>query len=174
MRWTVKIVWTRRLVGYIEVSSECLFALKSTKLTVAVKGKRYRSTGYSAFILGLCNFLTPGIWDAVNSLGGGGEENPYLVIAANALTFGLMVISVILAVLKHELSALNGHSLWESWDLHLTQQGCTRTTDLVKNGWSSWVRHFAAISGNLLDGRSSNCAFVSWPRQPRTLLGILA
>lgn len=55
--------------------------------------KWYRSTFYNAVILGLCNFLAPGIWGAMNSLGGGGEEKPYLVNAANALTFGLMVVS---------------------------------------------------------------------------------
>jgi MFS family permease len=32
----------------------------------------------------------------MNSLGGGGEEKPYLVNAANALTFGLMVVSCFL------------------------------------------------------------------------------
>jgi MFS family permease len=55
--------------------------------------KWYRSTFFNALVLGLCNFLAPGIWGAMNSLGGGGEEKPYLVNAANALTFGLMVIS---------------------------------------------------------------------------------
>ncbi|RMZ83878.1 hypothetical protein DV737_g1518, partial [Chaetothyriales sp. CBS 132003] len=53
----------------------------------------YRSTFYNATILGLCNFSAPGIWGAMNSLGAGGEEKPYLVNAANALTFCLMVIS---------------------------------------------------------------------------------
>ncbi|GAD93853.1 DUF895 domain membrane protein [Paecilomyces variotii No. 5] len=57
------------------------------------KVKWYRSTFYNAFILGLCNFLAPGIWGAMNSLGGGGDETPYLVNAANALTFCLMVLS---------------------------------------------------------------------------------
>lgn len=33
----------------------------------------------------------------MNSLGGGGEEEPYLVNAANALTFGLMVVSCFLS-----------------------------------------------------------------------------
>lgn len=33
----------------------------------------------------------------MNSLGGGGEEKPYLVNAANALTFGLMVVSCFLS-----------------------------------------------------------------------------
>ncbi|CAK49032.1 uncharacterized protein An09g01110 [Aspergillus niger] len=55
--------------------------------------KWYRSTTYNALVLGLCNFLAPGIWTAMNSLGGGGSESPYLVDAANALTFGLMVFS---------------------------------------------------------------------------------
>ncbi|KAJ5604625.1 Major facilitator superfamily domain general substrate transporter [Penicillium lagena] len=59
--------------------------------------KWYRSTFYNALILGLCNFLAPGIWGAMNSLGGGGEEKPYLVNAANALTFGLMVVSCFLS-----------------------------------------------------------------------------
>lgn len=55
--------------------------------------KWYRSTFYNATILGLCNFAAPGIWGAMNSLGAGGEEKPYLVNGANALTFCLMVIS---------------------------------------------------------------------------------
>ncbi|CAI7605985.1 hypothetical protein N7533_012385 [Penicillium manginii] len=61
------------------------------------KVKWYRSTFYNALILGICNFLAPGIWGAMNSLGGGGEEKPYLVNAANALTFGLMVVSCFLS-----------------------------------------------------------------------------
>ncbi|KIN01154.1 hypothetical protein OIDMADRAFT_54290 [Oidiodendron maius Zn] len=57
------------------------------------KPKWYRSTFYNALILGICNFLAPGIWGAMNSLGAGGEEKPYLVNGANALTFCLMVVS---------------------------------------------------------------------------------
>ncbi|KAJ5666832.1 hypothetical protein N7462_011241 [Penicillium macrosclerotiorum] len=59
--------------------------------------KWYRSTFYNALVLGICNFLAPGIWGAMNSLGGGGEEKPYLVNAANALTFCLMVVSCFLS-----------------------------------------------------------------------------
>ncbi|KAL4782875.1 major facilitator superfamily domain-containing protein [Aspergillus varians] len=55
--------------------------------------KWYRSTFYNALILGLCNFLAPGIWGAMNSLGGGGAAKPYVVNTANALTFCLMVLS---------------------------------------------------------------------------------
>jgi len=59
--------------------------------------KWYRSTFYNAIILGLCNFCAPGIWGAMNSLGGGGEESPWLVDAANALTFCLMVLTCALS-----------------------------------------------------------------------------
>lgn len=44
-------------------------------------------------ILGLCNLAAPGIWGAMNSLGAGGAQEPYLVNTANALTFCLMVVS---------------------------------------------------------------------------------
>lgn len=54
--------------------------------TNARAAKWHRSTFYNAIILGLCNFLAPGIWGAMNSLGAGGEEKPYLVNGANALT----------------------------------------------------------------------------------------
>lgn len=59
--------------------------------------KWYRSTYYNAIILGICNFCAPGIWGAMNSLGGGGEESPWLVDAANALTFCLMVLTCALS-----------------------------------------------------------------------------
>ncbi|KAK7059027.1 hypothetical protein VNI00_001651 [Paramarasmius palmivorus] len=50
---------------------------------------------YNALILGICNLLAPGIWGAMNSLGAGGAQKPYLVNTANALTFCLMVLSCI-------------------------------------------------------------------------------
>lgn len=53
----------------------------------------YRSTFWNAFVLGICNFLAPGIWGAMNSLGGGGQQSPTLVNTANALTFCLMVLT---------------------------------------------------------------------------------
>ncbi|RDW85259.1 putative DUF895 membrane protein-2 [Coleophoma cylindrospora] len=67
------------------------------------KPKWNHSTFYNALILGICNFLAPGIWGAMNSLGAGGEEKPYLVNGANALTFCLMVVSCIFSsvIVKH-------------------------------------------------------------------------
>ncbi|KAI1370441.1 MFS general substrate transporter [Hypoxylon crocopeplum] len=55
--------------------------------------KWYRSVFYNATILGLCSFAAPGLWGAMNSLGAGGAQSPYLVNTGNALTFCLMVIS---------------------------------------------------------------------------------
>ncbi|KAJ5099398.1 major facilitator superfamily domain-containing protein, partial [Penicillium argentinense] len=52
----------------------------------------YRTTLYNAFIIGGVGFMAPGLWNAMNSLGAGGAETPYLVNAANALVFGLMGI----------------------------------------------------------------------------------
>ncbi|KAI5859408.1 MFS general substrate transporter [Durotheca rogersii] len=58
-----------------------------------VEVKWYRSVLYNATILGLCSFAAPGLWGAMNSLGAGGSQSPYLVNTGNALTFCLMVVS---------------------------------------------------------------------------------
>lgn len=41
-------------------------------------GKRswYRSTFTQMTILGICSFLAPGLWGAMNSLGAGGQSSP--------------------------------------------------------------------------------------------------
>ncbi len=49
----------------------------------------YRGTLFNAFVIGAVGFLAPGLWNAMSSLGAGGEESPFLVNAANALVFGL-------------------------------------------------------------------------------------
>ncbi|KAH8597503.1 cytochrome c oxidase subunit 1 [Bisporella sp. PMI_857] len=55
--------------------------------------KWYRTPFFNATILGICSFAAPGLWGAMNSLGAGGAQRPYLVNTANALTFCLMIIS---------------------------------------------------------------------------------
>lgn len=50
----------------------------------------YRTTLFNAFVIGGVGFVAPGLWNALNSLGAGGGQSPYLVNAANALVFGLM------------------------------------------------------------------------------------
>ncbi|KAJ5649952.1 uncharacterized protein N7484_003675 [Penicillium longicatenatum] len=52
----------------------------------------YRTTLFNAFVIGGVGFLAPGLWNAMNSLGAGGAESPFLINAANALVFGLMGI----------------------------------------------------------------------------------
>ncbi|KAF2167318.1 hypothetical protein M409DRAFT_54484 [Zasmidium cellare ATCC 36951] len=54
------------------------------------KRQWYRTTLFNAFVIGGVGFTAPGLWNAMNSLGAGGQESPELVNAANALVFGLM------------------------------------------------------------------------------------
>ncbi|KAM3480529.1 hypothetical protein MY5147_001136 [Beauveria neobassiana] len=73
--------------------------------------KWYRSTFFNITILGLCNFAAPGIWGAMNSLGAGGAQKPYLVNTANALTFCLMVVSSLL-ILGASLCGISAGVFW--------------------------------------------------------------
>ncbi|KAM3441241.1 hypothetical protein MY4824_001692 [Beauveria thailandica] len=70
--------------------------------------KWYRSTLFNITILGLCNFAAPGIWGAMNSLGAGGAQKPYLVNTANALTFCLMVVSCLFSSALVRLIGIKG------------------------------------------------------------------
>lgn len=54
----------------------------------------YRTTLFNAFVIGGVGFLAPGLWNAMNSLGAGGAESPFLINAANALVFGLSTCSL--------------------------------------------------------------------------------
>ncbi|OAA79101.1 DUF895 domain membrane protein [Akanthomyces lecanii RCEF 1005] len=74
--------------------------------------KWYRSTFYNITILGLCNFAAPGIWGAMNSLGAGGAQKPYLVNTANALTFSLMVVSCLFSSALVRLIGIKGALLF--------------------------------------------------------------
>ncbi|KAI5922947.1 major facilitator superfamily domain-containing protein [Camillea tinctor] len=52
--------------------------------------KWYHTTLFNAFVIGGVGFIAPGLWNAMNALGAGGAQEPYLVNAANALVFGIM------------------------------------------------------------------------------------
>ena len=110
----------------------------------AVTVKWYRSTFYNALILGLCNFLAPGIWGAMNSLGGGGDEAPYLVNTANALTFCLMVLSCY-------LSSVVVHYIGIRWTLMIGAAGyCLYAAGLYTHnrfGTEWFVLFGAAVNG---------------------------
>jgi len=55
-----------------------------------VKRTWYHTTLFNAFVIGGVGFIAPGLWNAMNALGAGGAQKPFLVNAANALVFGLM------------------------------------------------------------------------------------
>jgi MFS family permease len=50
----------------------------------------YHTTLFNAFVIGGVGFMAPGLWNAMNALGAGGAQEPFLVNAANSLVFGLM------------------------------------------------------------------------------------
>ncbi|KAL5343003.1 major facilitator superfamily domain-containing protein [Aspergillus crustosus] len=49
------------------------------------------STWFNVIAVGFVSFTQPGIWNALASMGAGGQQEPYVVNAASALTFGLMI-----------------------------------------------------------------------------------
>lgn len=52
----------------------------------------YRTTFFNISIVSICAFIAPGLWAAMNSLGGAGAASPYYVNAANAVIFCLQVL----------------------------------------------------------------------------------
>jgi hypothetical protein len=48
----------------------------------------FRSPLFNVIIVGFISFTQPGIWNALNNTGAGGQQEPYLVNGANSLTFG--------------------------------------------------------------------------------------
>jgi MFS family permease len=64
--------------------------LPSTEPAPRVRRTWYHTTLWNACVIGMVGFMAPGLWNAMNSLGAGGAQEPYLVNAANALVFGIM------------------------------------------------------------------------------------
>ncbi|KAL2193370.1 major facilitator superfamily domain-containing protein [Corynascus similis CBS 632.67] len=56
----------------------------------------YRSPLFNVIIVGFISFTQPGIWNALNNTGAGGQQEPYLVNGSNALTFGIGVKKVLI------------------------------------------------------------------------------
>lgn len=44
------------------------------------KSKWYRRVLFQATVVGLCAFLAPGLYNAMQSTGAGGQQKPYLVM----------------------------------------------------------------------------------------------
>lgn len=55
--------------------------------------RAYRSPLFNVILVGLISFTQPGIWNALNSTGAGGQQEPYLVNGSNALTYGCVLPS---------------------------------------------------------------------------------
>lgn len=70
------------------ISFSCILIM-TTDLPSTVPRKWYHTTLCNALIIGGVGFVAPGLWDALNALGAGGAEEPFLINAANALVFGL-------------------------------------------------------------------------------------
>ena len=64
-------------------------SISASSDTPAEKRVWYRGTLFNACIIGGVGFTAPGLWNAMNALGAGGAQEPFLINAANALVFGL-------------------------------------------------------------------------------------
>ena len=49
----------------------------------------FRGVFFQATIVGITAFTAPGLWNAMNSVGAGGQQSPYLVMLAHPLTLPL-------------------------------------------------------------------------------------
>ncbi|KAL3458990.1 major facilitator superfamily domain-containing protein [Aspergillus heterothallicus] len=57
------------------------------------EGPFYRRVLFQATVVGICAFLAPGLWNAMQSTGAGGQQSPYLVMAGNAILYSIMVLT---------------------------------------------------------------------------------
>ncbi|OAL47410.1 MFS general substrate transporter [Pyrenochaeta sp. DS3sAY3a] len=53
----------------------------------------FRGVFFQATVVGFCAFTAPGLWNAMQSVGAGGQQTPYLVMAGNAILFALMTFT---------------------------------------------------------------------------------
>ncbi|KAF2995022.1 hypothetical protein E8E14_003819 [Neopestalotiopsis sp. 37M] len=53
----------------------------------------HRGVFFNASVVGITAFAAPGLWNAMNSVGAGGQQTPYLVMAGNAILFAIMIFT---------------------------------------------------------------------------------
>ncbi|TVY81455.1 UNC93-like protein [Lachnellula suecica] len=53
----------------------------------------FRGVFFQATVVGIAAFTAPGLWNAMQSVGAGGQQTPYLIMAGNALLFALMTFT---------------------------------------------------------------------------------
>ncbi|CAI6094773.1 unnamed protein product [Clonostachys chloroleuca] len=61
--------------------------------TASPKYHWFRGVFFQATVVGIAAFTAPGLWNAMNSVGAGGQQTPFLVMAGNAVLFSLMTIT---------------------------------------------------------------------------------
>ncbi|KAF7543406.1 hypothetical protein G7Z17_g10767 [Cylindrodendrum hubeiense] len=120
----------------------------------------YRGTYFQAVLLGLISFTQPGIWTAMNSLGAGGQAEPYLVNAANVITF---VIMVVLA----PLASIVGNIIGMKWVIVFGTLGYVPySAALYVN--SMWGTQWFLIFGAVTCGLSATAL---WPAEAAIAVG---
>lgn len=60
--------------------------------TIPQKRVWYRTTMFNLTVVSLCAFIAPGLWAAMNGLGGAGSADPYYVNSANSVIFCLQFL----------------------------------------------------------------------------------
>ncbi|KAJ5320438.1 hypothetical protein N7508_000721 [Penicillium antarcticum] len=77
----------------------------------------YRSSFFNITIVSLCAFIAPGLWAAMNGLGGAGAADPTYINAANSVIFCLQVLMIGGAVTigVHVHRKEKGHSSVETY-----------------------------------------------------------
>jgi hypothetical protein len=64
----------------------------SSRQPSLIKRVWYHTTFFNISILSICAFIAPGLWAAMNGLGGAGAADPTYINAANAVIFCLQVV----------------------------------------------------------------------------------
>ncbi|CAN9204189.1 unnamed protein product [Alternaria alternata] len=91
-----------------EPTEQEIYADRDTPKRVSRFTRWYRSPLFNVIVVGMISFTQPGIWNALNNVGAGGQQEPYLVNGANSLTFGIMVFGCSLfAILANKFGLKN-------------------------------------------------------------------
>lgn len=67
----------------LSIAEEARDSGQSTDIPNVGKTKTYRwyrGVFFQATVVGLCAFTAPGLWNAMQSVGAGGQQTPYLVM----------------------------------------------------------------------------------------------
>ncbi|KAK6070105.1 duf895 domain membrane protein [Seiridium cupressi] len=82
----------------------------------------YRGVFFNATIVGIFAFAAPGLWNAMNSVGAGGQQTPYLVMAGNAILFAIMTFTFGYVIYSAALYTNNRYST--VWFIYLGSAAC--------------------------------------------------